>query len=97
MASATQISLESDTYAGRPDDVIPFTGHSQRRALLVIRFAVLDLGSCSKDVNCAGETVFEKRSALAGPVVNNPAGLFKSLETTAHFGFWRAANSVGVR
>jgi len=32
-------------------DVIPFTGHSQRRALLVIRFAVLDLGSCSKDVN----------------------------------------------
>src|SRR5260221_627859 len=34
----------------------------------------------------AGETVFEKRSALAGPVVNNPAGLFKSLETTAHFG-----------
>ncbi len=51
MASATQISLESDTYAGRPDDVIPFTGHSQRRALLVIRFAVLDLGSCSKDVN----------------------------------------------
>ena len=32
-------------------DVIPFTGRSQRRALLVIRFAVLDLGSCSKDVN----------------------------------------------
>jgi hypothetical protein len=45
----------------------------------------------------AGETVFEKRLALAGPVVNNPAGLFKSLETTAHFGFWQAANSVGVR
>jgi len=36
---------------GDAPDVIPFTGHSQRRALLVIRFAVLDLGSCSKDVN----------------------------------------------
>ena len=34
----------------------------------------------------AGEAVFEKRSALAGPVVNNPSGLFKSLETTLDFG-----------
>jgi hypothetical protein len=33
------------------NDMIPFTGHSQRRALLVIRFAVLGLESCSKDVN----------------------------------------------
>jgi hypothetical protein len=70
-----------------PPDVIPFTGHSQRRALLVIRFAVLGLGSCSKDVNWSRRDRVEKRSALAGPVVNNTAGVFKSLETTAHFGF----------
>ena len=30
----------------------------------------------------AGETASQKRSALAGPVVNNRFGLFKSLETT---------------
>jgi hypothetical protein len=41
----------------------------------------------------AGETALKRRSALAGPVVNNPSGLFKSLETTPHFGLWRTANS----
>src|SRR5271165_2893934 len=44
-----------------------------------------------------GETASQRRSALAGPVVNNPSGLFKSLETTSHFGSRRVANSTGVR
>jgi hypothetical protein len=35
----------------------------------------------------AGETVFEKRSALAGPVGNNPAGLFKSWKQLATLDF----------
>ena len=33
----------------------------------------------------AGETASQARSALAGPVVNDAAALFKSLETTLHF------------
>jgi hypothetical protein len=34
-------------------------------------------------------------SALAVPVVNNPPGLFKSLETTSHFGLRRVADCAG--
>jgi|SRR5690349_1060820 len=46
----------------------------------------------------AGEAAPQKRPALAGPGVNNPPGLFQSLETTSHFSVWRtAANSTGVR
>jgi len=45
----------------------------------------------------AGETALKRRSALAGPVVYNPSGLFKSLKTTPHFGLWSAANSFDVR
>ena len=33
----------------------------------------------------AGETALLRRSALAGPVVNNASALFKSLEITPHF------------
>ena len=35
----------------------------------------------------AGETASQRRSALAGPVVNNASALFESLETALHF-FW---------
>jgi len=46
----------------------------------------------------AGEAAPQKRPVLAGPVVNNPRGLFKSLETTSHFSVLRAAaNSTSVR
>jgi hypothetical protein len=46
----------------------------------------------------AGAAAPQKRPALAGPVVNNPQGLFKSLETTSHFFVLRAAaNSTAVR
>src|ERR1700747_2419453 len=46
----------------------------------------------------AGEAAPQKRPALAGPVVNNRFGLFKSLETTSHSSvLLAAANSTGVR
>jgi len=41
----------------------------------------------------AGETALLRRSALAGPVVNNASALFKSLEITPHFFLMRCVTA----
>jgi len=52
------------------------------------------LGSYSNDGNWAGETALLRRSALAGPVVNNASALFKSLEITPHLFFMRCVTGT---
>ena len=45
----------------------------------------------------AGETALLRRSALAGPVVNNASALFKSLEITPHFFLMRCVRGLSGR